>query len=60
MESSGCLICGIICDGATTNRNMWTELGISGILGSIDNSLTHPLKLEKSMFFLMFHIFLKT
>lgn len=42
LESSGCLIDGIVCDGATTNRKMWTELGISGKLGAVKNYFTHP------------------
>jgi len=28
LEGSGCFIDGIICDGAATNRKVWTQFGI--------------------------------
>lgn len=30
LENIGIYVDGIICDGATTNRRMWKELGIDG------------------------------
>ncbi|KAL4091679.1 hypothetical protein QTP88_026332 [Uroleucon formosanum] len=51
LESSGCFIDGIICDGAATNRKMWTELGISG--GKVDevqNYFIHPTQENRKVY----------
>lgn len=33
---------GIVCDGATTNRKMWSELGIVGSQDGMKNYFEHP------------------
>lgn len=43
LEKAGALVDGIVCDAASTNRRMWTELGINGKLGSRKNSFEHPM-----------------
>ncbi|KAL4107529.1 hypothetical protein QTP88_017865 [Uroleucon formosanum] len=50
LESSGCFIDGIICDGAATNRKMWTELGISGKLGEVQNYFIHPTQENRKVY----------
>lgn len=50
LESSGCLIDGTVSDGATTNRKMWTELGISGELGAVKNYFTHPSQENRKIY----------
>jgi len=52
LESSGCLIDGIICDGAATNRKMWTQFGISGKLGAVQNYFIHPTRENRKVFVL--------
>lgn len=52
LESSGCFIDGIICDGAATNRKMWTELGISGKLVEVQNYFIHPTQENKKVYVL--------
>lgn len=42
LEQTGAYVDGIICDGASTNRKMWTELGISGELGNTSCSFENP------------------
>lgn len=44
LESCGCYVDGIICDGATTNRRMWKEFGVSGELGNTNNKILHPCR----------------
>ncbi|KAH6939754.1 hypothetical protein HPB50_021558 [Hyalomma asiaticum] len=43
LEKAGALVDGIVCDGASTNRRMWMELGINGKLSSRKNSFEHPM-----------------
>lgn len=43
LENLGCLIQGIICDGASTNRKMWAEFGISGHIDNVKNYFIHPM-----------------
>ncbi|KAH7942060.1 hypothetical protein HPB49_020112 [Dermacentor silvarum] len=43
LENAGAIVDGIVCDGASTNRRMWTELGIDGKLGAKKNSFEHPM-----------------
>ena len=37
LENAGAYIDGIICDGASTNRKMWTEFGVSGKMDTQKN-----------------------
>lgn len=50
LENSNCIIDGIICDGASTNRKMWKEFGISGAMESMKNYFTHPLDESRKVF----------
>lgn len=43
LEKAGALVDRIVCDVASTNRRMWTELGINGKLSSKKNSFEHPM-----------------
>lgn len=47
LTKSGAVIKGIICDGATSNRKMWDELGLSGEYGNVKNSFKNPLNDSK-------------
>lgn len=42
IEKAGGYVDGIICDGASTNRKMWKELGISGTMGNVKNYFENP------------------
>lgn len=42
MENIGLLVEGIVCDGATTNRRMWKELGVNGKQDNFKNYFEHP------------------
>lgn len=50
LESFECLIDGIVSDGATTNRKMWTELGISSELVAVKNYFTHPSQENRKIY----------
>lgn len=43
IENTGILVEGIVCDGATTNKKMWIELGINDTQDNIKNYFVHPL-----------------
>lgn len=42
VEKAGGKVQGIVCDGATTNRSMWTEFGISEKLNKCQNKFNNP------------------
>ncbi|KAL4127581.1 hypothetical protein QTP88_011748 [Uroleucon formosanum] len=42
LEKSNCIVDGMVCDGASTNRKLWTEFVVSGIKGNVKNYFTHP------------------
>lgn len=55
LEKSNCIADGIVCDGASTNRKLWTEFGVcrvhdykeflynrGGVKGNVKNYFTHP------------------
>lgn len=46
----GISIDGIVCDGATTNRKMWTELGINGTQDKMKNYFEHPSVSNKKVY----------
>uniref|UniRef100_T1ITN3 Transposable element P transposase n=1 Tax=Strigamia maritima TaxID=126957 RepID=T1ITN3_STRMM len=51
--SRGCTtarVIGFTCDGATSNKKAWQELGISGNLRVFKNSFTHPLDANRKVF----------
>lgn len=56
LEKSGAIIEGLVCDGATTNRKMWSEFGISGRIEEPVNKIVHPFDEQRYLpFFLMHH-----
>lgn len=50
LENIGVKIDGIVSDGATTNRKLWLELGISGEKNTLSNSFEHPLDSKRKIF----------
>lgn len=42
LERAGAIIDGIVCDGASTNRSMWRDLGLSGKHGDVRHFFQHP------------------
>lgn len=51
LEQAGITVDGVVCEGASTNRAMWKELGISGALGHV-NSFEHPLDASRKVYVL--------
>lgn len=53
LEQVGAKIHGIVADGASTNRRMWTELGCSGKIGQniFKNSFENPVDESRKVFF---------
>jgi len=43
LEKSEAIIDRVVSDGASTNRKLWSELGISGEKDKVVNSFKHPL-----------------
>lgn len=52
LEQAGVFVDGVVCDGASTNRSMWKQLGISGALGSVVNAFEHPLDSSRKVYVL--------
>lgn len=50
VEKCGARVHGIVTDGASTNKGMWTELGLSGKLDETCNSFQHPLDEDRKVF----------
>jgi len=51
LENIGAKVVGVVSDGATNNRKLWSELSISGQRGNIKNKFDHPLdKKRKNIF----------
>lgn len=42
LENIGISVEGIVCDGATTNRKMWSVLGVNGSQKNMKNYFEHP------------------
>lgn len=51
LENAGALVHGLVSDGATTNRRMWTEFGISEKLLTVSNKTTHPMDDNRFLYF---------
>lgn len=52
LEQAGVFTDSVVCDGASTNRSMWKQLGISGTLGSMVNAFEHPLDTSRKVYVL--------
>uniref|UniRef100_T1INS8 Transposable element P transposase-like RNase H domain-containing protein n=1 Tax=Strigamia maritima TaxID=126957 RepID=T1INS8_STRMM len=50
LENYTARVIGFTCDGATSNKKAWQELGISGNLRVFKNSFTHPLDANRKVF----------
>ena len=50
LEKAGARIHGIVADGASTNRKVWTELGCSGKLNSFKNFFENPTDKARKIF----------
>lgn len=50
LEKCGVIVNGVVSDGATTNRKLWSELGVTGEKGKVTNSFEHPLNNERKIF----------
>ncbi|ODM89329.1 Transposable element P transposase [Orchesella cincta] len=52
LEKVGCEVVGVVSDGATSNKSMWRELGITTKRGgSIVNSVANPVDETRRIFF---------
>lgn len=50
LENIGLKVNGVVSDGASTNRKLWEEFGISGQKNRIINSFEHPLNPKRKVF----------
>jgi adenosine 3'-phospho 5'-phosphosulfate transporter B2 len=50
LENSGALVDGLVSDGASTNRKLWNEFGVSGKLNESKNFFTHPLNDKRKVY----------
>ncbi|KAH9376841.1 hypothetical protein HPB48_009749 [Haemaphysalis longicornis] len=50
LEEAGAIVDGIVCDGASTNRKMWTCLGVSGKLGATKHFFEHPMSEDRKVY----------
>lgn len=50
LENAGASVVGVVSDGASTNRKLWSELGISGKIENFSNSIKHPLDDKKKIY----------
>lgn len=52
LENIGAKVDGIVSDGASTNRKVWTELGICGEKNNVVNSFIHPMNKSRRIYLL--------
>lgn len=52
LEKAGLFVDRVVCDGASTNRTMWKQLGITGALGHMRNSFEHPVDSSRNAYVL--------
>jgi hypothetical protein len=50
LERAGAKIHGFVSDGATMNRKVWTELGLSGKVDHFKNYFVHPLNDHRKVY----------
>jgi len=51
LEKSGAMVDGIVSDAGSTNRKLWSELGVCGKLGSLKNYIEHPMDEKRRIYF---------
>ncbi|KAH6930073.1 hypothetical protein HPB50_008776 [Hyalomma asiaticum] len=50
LEKAGAIVDGIVCDGASTNRKMWSELGVNGKLDETKHFIEHPMCEDRKVY----------
>lgn len=50
LENAGAKVDGLVSDGATSNRKLWSELGISGEKDSLKNKFNHPFEDKRHIY----------
>jgi len=50
VEKAGVKVHGLVCDGATTNGKLWSELGTNRKINELNNSFIHPLGTTRNVF----------
>lgn len=50
LEDAGAQVLGLTTNGASTNRSMWNNLGISGKIGNTNNSFCNPFDETRKFF----------
>jgi len=50
LENIGIKVEGVVSDGASTNRKLWGELGISGNKNQISNSFENPIDRKRKIY----------
>ncbi|KAH6944769.1 hypothetical protein HPB50_004973 [Hyalomma asiaticum] len=50
LEKAGAIVDGIVCDGASTNRKMWSELGVNGKLDETKHLFEHPMCEDRKVY----------
>ncbi|KAF0682199.1 THAP-type domain-containing protein, partial [Aphis craccivora] len=50
LENIGAKVDGIVSDGASSNRKVWKEFGVSGEFENVKNYFTHPLDKNRNIF----------
>lgn len=52
LENVGAKVEGMVCDGAATNRKIWSEFGVSGQINNVKNYFIHPSDNKRKMYVL--------
>jgi len=52
LENVGAKIDGMVCDGAATNRKLWTEFEVSGQINKVKNYFSHPSDNKRKIYVL--------
>lgn len=50
LENAGLQVTGITSDGASTNRTMWSILGVNAKMNNINNSFENPFDSNRKVF----------
>lgn len=51
LENSGAMVDGLVCDGASTNRKAFKQLGWCGTIGSVSNKMVNPCDESRNIYF---------
>lgn len=51
LENTGAKIDGVVSDGSSTNRRLWSEFGVSGKMGKLKNFIVHPMNENRKIHF---------